>query len=92
MYDCIVAIDRRAVEYMAMTAVDIDDQVLDRARAILGTRTKKDTINAALREVVRRQAAADLVELLKSDAIEIRDHRELHRMNWHDHADQVGDA
>jgi Arc/MetJ family transcription regulator len=75
---------------MAMTAVDIDDEVLDQARAILGTRTKKDTINLALREVVRRQAAMGLVELLKSDAIEIRDHRELRRRNWHDHADPYG--
>ena len=29
-----------------------------RARLILGTTTKKDTINGALREVVRRDAAA----------------------------------
>jgi Arc/MetJ family transcription regulator len=31
-----------------MTAVDIDDVMLEQARAILGTKTKKDTINAAL--------------------------------------------
>lgn len=71
---------------MSVTAVDIDDVALDQARVILGTRTKKETVNAALREVVRRQAAADLVELLKSEAIEIRDHRELRRLNWHDSA------
>jgi Arc/MetJ family transcription regulator len=77
---------------MSMTAVDIDDAVLDRARAILGTKTKKDTINAALREVVRRRAAAELVELLKSDAIEIRDHRNLRRLNWHGEIDPVSGA
>lgn len=71
---------------MSMTAVDIDDTALDQARAILGTKTKKETINAALREVVRRQAAAELVRLLKSEAIEIRDHQELRRLNWHDAA------
>jgi Arc/MetJ family transcription regulator len=77
---------------MSMTAVDIDDAVLDQARAILGTKTKKDTINAALREVVRRRAAAELVELLKSDAIEIRDHRKLRRLNWHGEIDPVSGA
>jgi Arc/MetJ family transcription regulator len=75
---------------MSMTAVDVDDLVLDQARAILGTKTKKDTINLALREVVRRRAATELIGLLKSDAIEIRDHRELRRLNWHDHGDPVG--
>lgn len=69
---------------MAVTAVDIDDEVLERARDILGTQTKKDTINAALREVVRRQNAVDLIDVLKSNAIEIRDHRELRDRNWHD--------
>lgn len=75
---------------MAMTAVDIDDATLDQVRVILGTRTKKETINAALRDVVRRRAAVDLVALLKSDAIEIRDHQELRRMNWHDRVDPAG--
>lgn len=74
---------------MSVTAVDIDDAVLDEARTILGTNTKKDTINMALREVVRRRAASELIELLKSDAIEIRDHQELRRLNWHDHAGLV---
>lgn len=75
---------------MPMTAVDIDSAVLEQARAILGTTTKKDTINAALREIVRRRAAAELVEMLKSDAVEIRDHRKVRRLNWHDQADPVG--
>jgi Arc/MetJ family transcription regulator len=65
-----------------MTAVDIDDAVLDQARSILGTKTKKETINAALREVVRRKAAVEMIELLKSDAVEIRGHEELRRLNW----------
>lgn len=75
---------------MSMTAVDIDSAVLEQARVILGTTTKKDTINAALREIVRRRAAAELVEMLKSDAVEIRDHRKVRRLNWHDQADPVG--
>lgn len=77
---------------MSMTAVDIDDDVLDQARTILGTKTKKETINAALREVVRRRAAAELIGLLKSDAIEIRDHQELRRLNWRSDGELVGNT
>jgi Arc/MetJ family transcription regulator len=65
---------------MSLTAVDIDDTVLGQARTILGTKTKRDTINAALYEVVRRRAAVELVGLLKRDLTEIRDHRELRRL------------
>lgn len=75
---------------MAITAVDIDDAMLEKAREILGTRTKKDTINAALREVVRREAATALIDLLKSDAVEIRDHREVRRRNWHEAGSTAG--
>jgi len=53
---------------MTKTLVDIDDELLEAARAALGTSTKKDTVNAALREVLamqRRAAAVDgLVEWL----------------------------
>jgi Arc/MetJ family transcription regulator len=45
---------------MSRTVIDLDDDlVADVARA-LGTRTKKDTVNAALREVLenRRRAVA----------------------------------
>ena len=45
---------------MSRTVIDLDDElVADVARA-LGTRTKKDTVNAALREVLenRRRAVA----------------------------------
>lgn len=46
--------------------IDIDDDALSEASALLGTRTKKDTVNVALRETVERlrraNAYADLVE------------------------------
>jgi Arc/MetJ family transcription regulator len=51
---------------MAKTLIDIDDELLERARPILGTATKKDTVNAALREVVRRWAAQEFGELARS--------------------------
>lgn len=63
---------------MAKTLIDIDEELLAQARDALGTTTKKDTVNAALREVLalqeRRSAVADLVtwtaqhEPLDSDA------------------------
>jgi Arc/MetJ family transcription regulator len=37
--------------------VDIDDAILQQAQRILGTETLKATVNSALREVVRRDAA-----------------------------------
>jgi Arc/MetJ family transcription regulator len=40
---------------MARTMIDIDDEALADAGRVLGTTTKKDTVNAALREVVTRQ-------------------------------------
>lgn len=38
---------------MTKRLVDIDDEVLDRARAALGTKTLKDTVNGALVEATR---------------------------------------
>lgn len=40
---------------MTKTPIEIDDEALAAAAAALGTRTKKDTVNAALREVSARQ-------------------------------------
>lgn len=47
---------------MAKTLIDVDDALLEAARDVLGTSTKKDTINTALREVVAMQRRADAVE------------------------------
>lgn len=41
---------------MPKTLVDIDDHLLREVSAALGTRTKKDTVNEALREVVALHA------------------------------------
>lgn len=43
---------------MAKTLIDIDESVLAAAAAELGTTTKKDTVNEALRLVARRQQRA----------------------------------
>jgi Arc/MetJ family transcription regulator len=47
---------------MTKTPIDLDDEALAAAAEALGTTTKKDTVNAALREVsqrLRRLAALD---------------------------------
>ncbi|GAT65320.1 antitoxin VapB6 [Planomonospora sphaerica] len=45
---------------MTKTLIDLDDEALAEAARLLGTSSKKDTVNAALREIVdrRRRAAA----------------------------------
>jgi Arc/MetJ family transcription regulator len=50
---------------MGKTLVDIDLELLTQAQDILGTATKKATVNGALREVVRRWAAQELGELAR---------------------------
>jgi Arc/MetJ family transcription regulator len=44
---------------MTRTTVDIDSRALDAARLELGTKGLSATVNAALRDVVRRNALAD---------------------------------
>jgi len=45
---------------MSRTVIDLDDALVADAARALGTRTKKDTVNTALREVleIRRRALA----------------------------------
>jgi Arc/MetJ family transcription regulator len=54
-------------DVMAKLLVEVDDEALAEAAALLGTKTKKETVNAALAEVTKRRkrlAALDrLVEM-----------------------------
>lgn len=54
--------------------IDIDDEALAEASRLLGTRTKKDTVNQALRETALRMRRADaltrLAELGESGAFD----------------------
>ncbi|MFJ9363241.1 type II toxin-antitoxin system VapB family antitoxin [Nocardia sp. NPDC101769] len=60
---------------MARTVIDLDDQLVADASKALGTATKKDTVNAALREVleIRRRAVAltRLQEAVADGAIDV---------------------
>lgn len=49
---------------MSRTLIDVDDEMLGRASELLGTGTKKDTVNAALAEVVRAEMRRKHVEHL----------------------------
>jgi Arc/MetJ family transcription regulator len=49
---------------MAKTLIDIDDQVLAEVAELLGTATKKDTVDAALRKVLTDQRRAESLDWL----------------------------
>jgi len=59
---------------MTKVLIDIDDDALAEAGRLLGTKTKKDTVNNALRETAQRlrraQALARLGELGESGAFD----------------------
>jgi Arc/MetJ family transcription regulator len=46
---------------MTRTLINVDDELLAAGQQLLGTATKKDTVNAGLRELLRRQAAAEIL-------------------------------
>ncbi len=54
---------------MAKTVIDIDDDLLARSQEVLGTTTKKATVNAALKEVVRRAASRDFIEFARAGGL-----------------------
>ena len=56
------------------TSLDIDEDLLERVRGILGTRTLKETVEEAFREIVREQARREEVEALASmDGMDLND-------------------
>lgn len=69
---------------MVKTPVEIDEDALRVAAEVLGTKTKKDTVNAALREVgqrlVRMRALARLGEMAdRGDFDEFLGNKAAHR-------------
>jgi Arc/MetJ family transcription regulator len=45
------------------TNIEIDDDVLQEAQALTGTRTKRETVDLALRELVARHRRIGVLEL-----------------------------
>ena len=55
---------------MAKTLIDIDEGLLERVAARLGTRTKKDTVTRALELVLRAAAFDDAVEFARAGGLD----------------------
>ena len=49
---------------MSITPIDLDEEALAAAMAELGTSTKKDTVNTALREIAARNSRQRALERL----------------------------
>jgi Arc/MetJ family transcription regulator len=49
------------------TSLDIDRELARQAQSVLGTSTMRETVDAALREVVQVQKRLDLIGLLADD-------------------------
>ena len=59
---------------MTKTLIDIDDHQLAQAQLVLGTTTKRDTVNKALAEVIASDARRRDLERLRADAFaDLRD-------------------
>ncbi|MET7835570.1 type II toxin-antitoxin system VapB family antitoxin [Micromonospora sediminicola] len=54
---------------MSRTILDVDDDLLAEAAEILGTGTKKATVNAALQAVVNREKRREFADWLKSGGL-----------------------
>jgi Arc/MetJ family transcription regulator len=61
---------------MPKTLIDVDEELLAEATTALGTSTKKDTVNEALRQAVeasrerRRQALEDMQRLVEEGGLD----------------------
>ena len=49
------------------TMIDIDDRLLEQARKIFGTKTKKETVERALAEAVNRKKRLDYATAQKAN-------------------------
>ena len=72
---------RRCVDFCGMpTNLAIDDELLEEALRVGGLRTKKDTVNEALREYIQRRRQAKIVKLFGTVEFDQRyDHKKQRR-------------
>jgi len=61
------------------TSIDIDRDAADAAAVLLGTRTLRDTVNTALREVVRTKRRLDLAARVRNGTLPVPTLEELER-------------
>ena len=65
---------------MRKTSVDVDDRLLDQVRAVLGTSSIKETIDGALREVLRAEARRrEIRALVVMDGLDLADEKVMAR-------------
>ena len=62
------------------TTIDVDREVADEAAEILGTKTLKDTVNAALNEVVGKELRRQLAESVRDGTLPVPTLEELARL------------
>lgn len=55
------------------TVIDIDDEQLEAAKAVLGTTTKVETVNRALADVAQRAVRLAFLETLDDAAADLGD-------------------
>lgn len=68
---------------MTKRLIDIDDDLLARAREVLGTTTMKETVNAALSEIARAEGLRRLAERFRTmEGLDL-DNPEVMRGAWH---------
>ena len=67
---------------MAKTLIEIDDEYLAAAQRALGTTTKKDTVNAALREVTALAARRRDLQRLTSGGLPDLEDEDVMRAAW----------
>ena len=59
---------------MRKTSVDIDERLIEQAKSLLGAASIKETIDSALREVVRRDARRQEIRALaEMDGLDLSD-------------------
>jgi Arc/MetJ family transcription regulator len=67
---------------MAKTLIDVNEEYLAAAQEALHTETKKDTVNAALREVAALAARRRDLQRLESDGLPDLEDEEVMRGAW----------
>jgi Arc/MetJ family transcription regulator len=67
---------------MAKTLIDVDEAYLTAAQEVLHTKTKKDTVNAALREVAVLAARRRDLQRLASGGLPDLEDEEVMRGAW----------
>lgn len=68
---------------MPRTVLDLDDELLDRASKIFGTKTKVATVTAALNEAVNRAERASFIDWLADGGLPDLSDPETMEQAWH---------